>query len=49
MRIVNRSLLVVLLFVASAASAADRPDLVVVISIDQFRYDYLTRFAPYFA
>src|SRR2546426_7076908 len=32
-----------------AAHAADRPDLVVVISIDQFRYEYVTRFAPYFA
>lgn len=27
--------------------AEPRPDLVVVISIDQFRYEYLTRFAPY--
>lgn len=40
-----------LLCIAAAAlpaTAADRPDLVVVISIDQFRYDYLTRFEPYF-
>lgn len=34
---------------ASVAHAADRPDLIVVISIDQFRYEYLTRFEPYFA
>lgn len=27
--------------------ATQRPDLVVVISIDQFRYEYVTRFAPY--
>jgi hypothetical protein len=26
-----------------------RPDLIVVISIDQFRYEYLTRFEPYFS
>jgi type I phosphodiesterase/nucleotide pyrophosphatase len=39
----------VLVVVATAASAADRPSLVVVISIDQFRYEYLTRFEPYFA
>ncbi len=37
------------LFVAVAAAGADRPDLVVVISIDQFPYRYLPRFAPYFA
>ncbi|MBV9495158.1 MAG: alkaline phosphatase family protein [Acidobacteria bacterium] len=29
------------------APATQRPDLVVVISIDQFRYEYVTRFAPY--
>jgi predicted AlkP superfamily pyrophosphatase or phosphodiesterase len=37
-----------LLLVAAGAGAADRPDLVVVISIDQFPYRYLARFAPYF-
>ncbi|MGA7614887.1 MAG: alkaline phosphatase family protein [Thermoanaerobaculia bacterium] len=42
-----------LLFLATVAlplplAAADRPDLVVVISIDQFRYEYVQRFAPYF-
>src|SRR5438046_2573909 len=45
----RRILIVLLLLLAAAASAAERPDLVVVISIDQFRYEYLTRFAPYFA
>lgn len=42
-------LLLLLLLAALPLSAAKRPDLVVVISIDQFRYDYLTRFAPYFS
>jgi hypothetical protein len=27
--------------------AAQTPDLIVVVSVDQFRYEYLTRFAPY--
>jgi predicted AlkP superfamily pyrophosphatase or phosphodiesterase len=36
-----------LLFTASLA-AAPRPSLVVVISVDQFRYDYVDRFAPWF-
>src|SRR3954453_3561007 len=27
--------------------AGQTPDLIVVISVDQFRYEYLTRFAPY--
>ena len=31
------------------AAATTRPDLVVVVSIDQFRYDYLERFAPWFS
>lgn len=39
----------VLLLLASTAFSAERPDLVVVISIDQFPYYYLPRFAPYFA
>lgn len=30
------------------ASAAERPDLVVVISVDQLRFDYVDRFAPWF-
>src|SRR6059036_1547873 len=45
----RRILIVLLLLLAAVSAAADRPDLVVVVSIDQFRYDYLTRFAPYFA
>ncbi len=32
----------------SPASQASNPKLIVVISIDQFRYDYLVRFRPYF-
>ena len=31
------------------AAAATRPDLIVVVSIDQFRYDYLDRFGPWFS
>jgi len=37
------------LLLALPAHAAPRPDLVVVISIDQFRYEYLERFAPWFS
>jgi hypothetical protein len=37
------------LFAALPLVAQQRPDLVVVISIDQFRYDYMTRFEPYFS
>lgn len=33
---------------AAPAAAEDRPKLAVVISIDQFRGDYLTKFRPYF-
>lgn len=46
-RFAHTLVLVTLLFVA-AASAAPRPDLVVVVSIDQFRYEYIERFQPYF-
>ena len=49
MNTLKRTFLVLFLIAACTASAAQPPDLVVVISIDQFRYDYLTRFAPYFA
>src|SRR3954453_23147505 len=35
-----------ILFIALPLSA-QTPDLIVVISVDQFRYEYLTRFAPY--
>ena len=47
MRRIFFALLLVLL--ASATFAAERPDLIVVISIDQFPYDYLPRFGRYFA
>src|ERR1044071_878951 len=40
---------ILILVFASTTFAAERPDLVVVISIDQFPYYYLPRFAPYFA
>ena len=46
--IMKRFLPLLFLF-AFPLHAADRPDLVVIISIDQFRYDYLTRFTAYFA
>jgi predicted AlkP superfamily pyrophosphatase or phosphodiesterase len=50
MQLTRRFLLLLLLFVfASTTFAAERPDLVVVISIDQFPYYYIPRFAPYFA
>ncbi len=47
----RRLILLLLLCVLAALplAAQQRPDLVVVISIDQFRYEYLTRFAPYFS
>lgn len=38
----------VLLFAASAFGAEDTPRLVVAVSIDQMRADYLERFGPYF-
>ncbi len=41
-------LTLVLLFVAPALGAADKPSLVVVISVDQMRADYLDRFRPWF-
>ncbi|MGA8807980.1 MAG: alkaline phosphatase family protein [Thermoanaerobaculia bacterium] len=36
-----------LLLVLALPLNAQPPDLIVVISVDQFRYEYLTRFAPY--
>jgi hypothetical protein len=36
-----------LIFLLALPVAAQPPDLIVVISVDQFRYEYLTRFAPY--
>ena len=42
-------LVIALVFATSAfAQQQQRPDLIVVISIDQFRYEYLVRFKPYF-
>lgn len=38
-----------LLAADAAPAAAQPPRLIVVISIDQFRYDYLVRFAPWFS
>jgi arylsulfatase A-like enzyme len=50
---IRRSLLVLLLVLGTSALAAEtashRPDLVVVISIDQFPYYYIPRFQPWFA
>jgi predicted AlkP superfamily pyrophosphatase or phosphodiesterase len=53
----HRTLLALVLFAIAFSSYATeqppapaaRPDLIVVISIDQFPYSYLPRFAPYFA
>jgi len=43
------SILLALLFSATLlAQQPKRPDLIVVVSIDQFPYSYLTRFQPYF-
>jgi hypothetical protein len=36
-----------LIVVIALPLSAQPPDLIVVISVDQFRYEYLTRFAPY--
>ena len=44
----RRLLALATLFIVFTAKAAERPRLVVVISIDQFRYDYLERFEPWF-
>ncbi|HSP32907.1 MAG TPA: alkaline phosphatase family protein, partial [Thermoanaerobaculia bacterium] len=48
MRRVSRFIACLLLVASVAAAQANKPSLVVVISIDQFRYDYLERFAPWF-
>src|SRR5260370_100049 len=48
----HRLLLIALLFGTTSLFAQAKPaapDLIVVISIDQFRYDYTTRFLPYFS
>ncbi|MEA2417578.1 MAG: hypothetical protein QOI58_4235 [Thermoanaerobaculia bacterium] len=39
--------LILIILIALPLSAQSSPDLIVVISVDQFRYEYLTRFAPY--
>jgi hypothetical protein len=44
---VLRSLLAALALAAALQAAAGRPKLVVAITVDQFRYDYLERFGPY--
>lgn len=46
----SKLILSLLLYVSNLAfaSTVEKPKLVVVISIDQFRYDYLTRFQEYF-
>ena len=52
---VTAYLLPVLLLIANAGWATDNsqpanaPSLIVVISVDQMRYDYLERFAPWFS
>jgi arylsulfatase A-like enzyme len=45
----KRALLAVALVAACALHAAERPALVVVVSVDQFRYDLPERFRPYFS
>ena len=37
----------ILILAIALPVTAQKPDLIVVISVDQFRYEYLTRFAPY--
>jgi predicted AlkP superfamily pyrophosphatase or phosphodiesterase len=44
----KKTLLSVLLAAALLSAAPQRPKLLVAITIDQFRYDYLTRFRPEF-
>jgi hypothetical protein len=39
----------IILILLALPLKAQPPDLIVVISIDQFRYEYLTRFNPYFS
>src|SRR5947199_1109321 len=38
---------VILILLIALPLSAQTPDLIVVVSVDQFRYEYLTRFAPY--
>src|SRR5438270_2399506 len=39
--------LILILLIALPLAAQKAPDLIVVVSVDQFRYEYLTRFEPY--
>lgn len=41
-------LALLVLLLAASASAANAPDLIVVISVDQLRWDYVDRFGPWF-
>lgn len=41
------ALLLLALFVCTAAIAAEKPRLIVVISVDQLRFDYVDRFTPW--
>src|SRR5438270_13426423 len=38
---------IALLILITLPVTAQQPDLIVVVSVDQFRYEYLTRFEPY--
>ena len=42
-----RNLILFALVFGISAAAAQRPSLVVVVSVDQFRYDYIERFGPW--
>jgi len=48
MRMLPASAAIATLLFTSAMLAVERPELVVVISVDQFRYEYLERFRPFF-
>lgn len=48
MRYFQILVLVNALLLPAHGSSLEKPSLIVVISLDQFPYDYLTRFAPYF-
>jgi len=47
--LLGRALLCLLLTAYCPLARADRPDLVVVISVDQLRFDYIERFAPWYS
>jgi len=48
MRLLRLVPFLLLVFLTLFAEAAERPSLVVVVSVDQFRAEYLDRFAPHF-